>query len=301
MSTYSLTNEAQVRNFTQIDVKVDPEYGIVWIYQTPNPRPCFNPTLVSEVRAVQLIMESNNGKFPYNHELITIKYMVLDSSIEGVFSLGGDLSLFRDFIIRKDKQGFLKYVKVCIDVIHDMIVGCRLPIITISLVRGDAMGGGFEVAMSNQVLIAEENVKMGFPEVLFNIFPGMGGYYLLSQRLPQKQVEKMMLNGRIYDSKELYAMGIIDKLAEEGKGREAVYEYVKEVEKYRNAYMAIKNVREKVNTVTYEDLLDVCNYWVDVCMKITDRDLRLMDRLVKAQTKKYMSASASDIKPAFIA
>ena len=47
------------------------------------------------------------------------------------------------------------------------------PLITIALVQGDALGGGFECALSFDVLIAERSAKMGLPEVLFNLFPGM--------------------------------------------------------------------------------------------------------------------------------
>ena len=285
MIAYNLTHEAQLRNFTQIDVKIDTEYGIVWIYMKPSPRPCFNPLLVAEVRAVQLILESYNGKFPHKGDLVPIEYLVLDSRMHGIFSLGGDLNLFRDHIMRKDKEGFLKYVKVCMDTIHDLITGCRLPITTISLVRGDALGGGFEVALSCQVLIAEQQIEMGFPEVLFNLFPGMGSYHLLSQRIPPKQVEKMMLNGRKYPAQELYDMGVVDKIADEGQGEQAVYSYITESSKYRNAHLALKNVREKIHPISYESLMEIATYWVEISMNISDRDLRLMERLIRAQNK----------------
>ena len=126
---------------------------------------------------------------------------------------------------------------------------------------------------------------MGFPEVLFNLFPGMGGYHLMSQRLPHKQVERIMLSGRKYTSAELYEMGVVDILTEKNAGHEAVYGYIKESTRYRNGYMAMKSVREKVHSITHDDLINVCEYWVDVAMNITDKDLRLMDRLVRAQDK----------------
>ena len=286
LDTYKLAHDAQMRNFKQIKVEIDKEYGVIWIYQKPTPRPCFNQFLVQEVRSIQTMLEINNGYLPSKGEMVKIEYLVLDSAIEGIFSMGGDLNLFREFIISKDKEGFLKYIKICIDTIYGFIVGCRLPITTIALVRGDAMGGGFEVALSCQVMIAEKNIEMGFPEVLFNIFPGMGGYHLLSQRLPVKQVEKMMLSGVKYKTEELYEMGVVDKIVEVDDGRNAVYEYIKEASKYRNAYMAIKNVKEKVHPVSHEDLMDVCKYWVETALNISDRDLKLMGRLVRAQTKK---------------
>ena len=286
MNTVSIGNEFNLENLSQIDVEIDPRHGIVWVYQKSTPRPCFNPQLISEVRKVQLMLETYHGCLPYQGELVPIHYHVLDSRTPGIFSMGGDLSLFRDYIIRKDKEGLLKYAKSCIDTIHSFIVGFRLPITTISLVRGDALGGGFEVALSNQVVIAERKVEMGFPEILFNLFPGMGGYHLLSQRLHPGQVEKMMLNGQKYKTEDLYEMGAIDILAEKNEGKEAVYTFVEKHEKYRNGYLAMQNVRNKVHPISYEELMEVCSYWVDVAMKITERDLKLMQRLANAQTRR---------------
>ena len=286
MKTVAIGNDFNLENLSQIDVEIDPRHGIVWVYQKSNPRPCFNPQLISEVRKVQIMLETYHGCLPYQGELVPIHYHVLDSRAPGIFSMGGDLKLFREHIIRKDKEGLLKYAKSCIDTMHNFIVGFRLPITTISLVRGDALGGGFEVALSGQVVIAERKVEMGFPEILFNIFPGMGGYHLLSQRMHPGQVEKMILDGRKYKSEDLYEMGVVDILAEINEGKEAVYAYIQKHEKYRNGYLAMRNVRNKVHPISYEELMEVCTYWVDVAMNISDRDLKLMERLANAQNRR---------------
>lgn len=286
MSVKSGVTDIYLQAFNQIQVRIDPDHGILWVYQNPTPRPCFNPQLIAEVRSVQLLLESYDGRLPYRGQLVPIHYHVLDSLSPGVFSMGGDLNLFRDHVLRGDKEGLLRYAKACIDTIHAFVVGFRLPITTISLVRGDALGGGFEVAMANQVVIAERQVEMGFPEILFNIFPGMGGYHLLCQRLPPVQVEKMMLSGRKYGAQELEGMGVVDVLAEPGAGERALYDFVEQNQRHRNGYLALQNVKRRVNPVTWEELMDVCNYWVEVTMKVTERDLRLMERLVRAQDRR---------------
>ncbi len=285
MNNISYSKDVSLDNFKQIEVRIDPEFGIVWVYQNPSPRPCFNPELISEVRHIQHLLEVHEGKLPYKGQLIPVNYHVLDSHSPNMFSMGGDLNLFRDHVLRQDKEGLLKYAKSCIDTIHGFVTGFRLPVTTISLVRGDALGGGFEVAMSGNVVIAERGVEMGFPEILFNLFPGMGGYHLLSQRLPASQVDKMMLNGRKYHSEDLYEMGVVDVLADRGKGKAAVYSYVNENNSHRNGYLAMQRVRQMVHPISWESMMEVCSYWVDTAMKINERDIRLMDRLVKAQDK----------------
>jgi DSF synthase len=99
-------------------------------------------------------------------------------------------------------------------------------------------------------------------------------------------VQEMMLNGRVYSSEELFDMGVIDILAESGEGQRSVYSYVEKSTKYRNGYRAMQQVKQRVNPITYDELWDVCSFWVDIAMEISERDIRLMDRLINAQNRK---------------
>ena len=48
----------------------------------------------------------------------------------------------------------------------------------------------------------------------------------------------------------------------------------------------MQNVRNKVHPISYEELMDVCSYWVEVAMNISERDLKLMERLANAQNRR---------------
>ena len=106
--------------------------------------------------------------------------------------------------------------------------------------QGDALGGGFETALSSDILIAEQGTKMGFPEILFNLFPGMGAYALLSRKLDAKRAERIILSGKLYSAEELYDMGLVDVLVAPNAGEAAVQEYVKREERARNGYQALR-------------------------------------------------------------
>jgi DSF synthase len=56
-------------------------------------------------------------------------------------------------------------------------------------------------------LIAEESSRMGFPEVLFNLFPGMGAYSFLQRKVGRRVTEELITSGNTYTARQLYDMG----------------------------------------------------------------------------------------------
>jgi DSF synthase len=161
-----------------------------------------------------------------------------------------------------------------------------LDLTTITLIQGDALGGGLEAALSSNIIVAEKGCKMGLPEVLFNLFPGMGAYTLLSRKIGPVKAEQMILSGKVYSSEEMYEMGIVDILAEPGEGEMAIYEYVKSAQRSRNTYRAMQKVKDVCNSVNYSELVEIARIWADAALKLTDRDIKMMQRLVKRQNSR---------------
>ena len=126
---------------------------------------------------------------------------------------------------------------------------------------------------------------MGLPEVLFNLFPGMGAYSLLGRRIGGKRAEDFILSGRIYTAEELHEIGLVDVVAEDGQGEAALYEYIKKQGRRKNSLNALAQVRQRCNPISYESLIDVTKIWVDAAFRLEDKDLRMMERLVRAQQK----------------
>jgi len=259
----------------------DPKYKTSWCLMKAEPRPCFTTKLLSEfheyIRVVkQEMRESQHEKYDY---------IVVGSDVDGVFNLGGDLNLFRNYIESNNRDALFNYAIRCIDILHENMNHLDCDLTTIALVQGDALGGGFEAALASNVMIAEKDVKMGLPEVLFNLFPGMGAYSLLSRRVGTSVAEKIILSGKLYTSNELYDMGVIDILAEKGEGEMEVYKYIKAANRYSNSYNAIRKVRDICNKISYDELIDVAKIWADAAFKLTENDLKMMGRLVKRQSQ----------------
>jgi len=272
---------------THLTTHYEAKYKLGWYYMNAYPRACFSPTLLKEIDQWFSYVKKRNEDCDEQ----VFNYLVLASGIPGTFNLGGDLNLFRILIGKGDYDALFDYAKACIDVLFQNITHLNDKLTTISLVQGDALGGGFEAALSSNVLIAEKGTKMGLPEVLFNLFPGMGAFSLLSHKIGVSKAEKMILSGQLYSAEELYDMGVVDILVEKGEGESAVYSYIKQAERAANSYRAMRKIQDITNQITYQELIDITRIWVEAALRLGKRDLRMMERLVSRQTTRHGSSA----------
>ena len=275
--------QPQQNAYTQLTTYFDPHAKVAWGYMHPEPRPCFTPALLQELLGWCHGVASQID----DPEQPDVRYMVTASSHPGVFNYGGDLNRFAELIAAGDRDRLAQYAKACIEPLYLNAVNLNRPgLKSITLVQGDALGGGFECALSGNVLIAERGTKLGFPEILFNLFPGMGALSLLGRRVGYQKAEQMILSGRLFLAEELHEMGVVDMLAEPGEGEMAVYEYIRREARSRNGALALRSVRSEIQPIAYAELMRVTEIWVDAALRLEPKDLRMMERLVSRQTGK---------------
>ena len=92
-----------------------------------------------------------------------------------------------------------------------------LQIPTIAAVGGFALGGGCELALSCDMIVADEKAKFGQPEVSLGITPGFSGTQRLPRRIGTAKAKEMIFTGRMIDAYEADRIGLINKIAEPGK------------------------------------------------------------------------------------
>ena len=285
MNTIVDFQQSSIANYKQITTRFDSEFGVMWSFMQPEPRPCFSKTCLNDLLQHHTYLQSAQGAIVSQTKVQQVNYLILASGVEGVFNLGGDLSVFRELIMAQDRAHLLEYAKLCINNLWTFY-NMQAPITTIALVQGQAMGGGFESALSAHVLIAEKSAMMGLPEVLFNLFPGMGALSFLSRKIGMAAAEKMVRSGKIYSGEELYQMGVVDVLAEDGQGEYALNNWIKKHHRSLNSSQAINRAKQRVNQLTYEELHDITEVWVDAALRLDERNLKVMERLVRAQNSK---------------
>lgn len=267
----------------QLSAHFDKDTRALWSRWTADPRPCFNPSLLADIRAYYDFIAQTRGVVQLNGEEHPLEYVVLASGMPGVFNLGGDLDLFKQLIGSRDRAGLVRYGRACIDVLYRNYVAHELPVTTVSLVQGECLGGGFEAALSSDVIVAEKSARFGFPEILFNLFPGMGAYSFLDRKIGQKGAEEIIGSGKVFSAEEMKALGVVDLVAEDGQGESELAAFIKKRTRSRNGMQALAATRRRVHSITFEELLDVVQIWVDAALRINLRDLKLMQRLVSRQ------------------
>ena len=273
----------------QLEVNWDEQAGALWTFMRPRGRPSYNPDFLEDFHAWQRGISAIFADRPDD-----IHYLLLGSRTPGVFSLGGDLHHFLACIRERDRQALVAYGESCVRILDRNMATLGLPMITIGLAQGDALGGGFESLLSFNVIIAERGAKFGFPETMFGLFPGMGAYSLVARRVGAAFAEEMMLTGRIYSAEEMKEVGLVHMVVEPGQGVDAARDFMHRNKRRHVGARAVYKVSHGVNPVTLEELDRIVQIWADACLQLRERDLKVMQRLLAAQDKLQYTAQAAE-------
>ena len=271
--------------FDLLKITYEHEEQLLWCRHADRERPCYTPQLLAELLELfALLRDSYSGldqaSFPFKH-------LVWQSGTPGIWNLGGDLALFIKLIEAENIEGLREYAYRCVDTVYQNFTKSDLPYLTIALVQGDALGGGFESALSNDIIIAEQHCQFGLPEIMFNMFPGMGAYSLLSRKLSPTEARSMILSGRLYSAGELHDLGLIDMVVPTGTGEEGLRSFLDRNRRRHRPLLSMSRVARRCGGIDHAELIDVADIWVENAMGTSSNDLRRMRRLVKAQMRRH--------------
>jgi DSF synthase len=294
--TSSFDPQRLQNEFDELTIRLEADQAALWCLVNHTERPCFTPRLLDQIRALQTRLRHELAHAALSDNM-PVRTIVWGSAVPGIWNLGGDLALFTRLIRAGAEEELRHYAYTCVDAVYQNLTKMGLPILTIGLVQGDALGGGFEHALTNDVIIAERGSRMGLPEVLFNLFPGMGAYSLLCRRLDSVRAQKLILSGRLYDAQELEDLGLVDVVVDPGEGPAAVREYLERNRRRHSTLLALSRVRQRCQPVTYEELIDVTDVWVETALGLDGADLRRMEHLVRAQLRRHTRTRTDRAEP----
>jgi len=289
--TQLMLSARQPSRSQRVTVRHRPEYQAVWADLSYTGRPCMSLELLDDLARAQDQIQSLIGAGAKPGGGTEVLYQVLSSEAPGVFNLGGDLDYFLTCIRARDREGLLGYAESCVDILYRAACGYGAGLTTISLVRGEALGGGFEAALASNVLIAEHGARFGFPETMFGMFPGMGAFSFLARRVSPAMAKRMIESGKVYTAEDLYQLGVVDRLVPDGEGVRAVYELITQRRNRTTGFLGLERAIDRFNPLSYEELVDIVHIWVDTALRLSPNNLRLMEYLLRAQQNRWENAA----------
>lgn len=243
----------------------------------------FSPALLGELRSIIDSLNRTGGEWNQSGNPSEISYLVTRSSDPDYFSVGGDLRYFQTCIAERNESALRSYSTRCLDLLFDWshLLKDRMTLIT--LVQGRALGGGFEMALSADYIVAEEQSTFGFPEIMFGLFPCTGAMGLLSRRIGAVQAERMMTNNKIYTARELFDMGLIDEICPKGTGESAVENYISRHSARQKSFLKVQQSRMRTAPLDHIECMRIVEDWVELAMALSGEEARSLNMLIMMQ------------------
>lgn len=267
-------------NLNQLDVLYEDQIATLWTYMNPDGRPSFTPAMLRDFENWQSLISEGFGP-----GRVPLRYLVLGSRSPDVFCFGGDLHLFQKLIREKDRRGLVEYGHRCCAILDRNISTLNIPMLTIGMVQGTALGGGFEALLSFDYIIAERQATFGLPEIMFGLYPGMGAHALLSRKLGSAMADRIIVSNETFTAEQMYELGIVHHLAEPGEGVSAVRDFIKKSERRHAGLVGSRNAMKEVWQLERAELNRITEMWADTALKLREQDLKVMSRLVAAQAR----------------
>ncbi|MDE2404159.1 MAG: enoyl-CoA hydratase/isomerase family protein [Sphingomonadales bacterium] len=273
-------------HLAELEVLHDADTRALWTFMRPAGRPSFTPAMLGDFELWQQLIGSHFGP-----GRVPLDYLILGSRARGVFCFGGDLELFAQLINQGDRAGLAAYGYRCVEILHRNWRALDLPMLTVGLVQGQALGGGFEALLSFDFIIAERDATFGLPEVMFGLFPGMGAHVLLSHKLGAAQADRMILSNRTWTAAELHELGLVTELADPGEGVDAVRKFMARSSRRHPGMVNAMRASRVASAISLQDLRDVVDLWADAALQLSAADLKLMRRLATTQARLHAHAA----------
>lgn len=165
---------------------------------------------------------------------VAVRAVVLSSSNEPAFCVGADL---------KERNAFSDADLMAQRLHYRAAFGgvLNLPVPTVAAIAGYALGGGFELALSCDLIVADESAVVGLPEVTVGVIPGGGGTQLVARRIGASRAADLIFTGRRLDIDEADRLGLIDRRVPAGSAQAAALELATQIA--ANSPVGVRNAK----------------------------------------------------------
>ena len=179
--------------------------------------------------------------------------LIIHSTLKAGFSAGADLRELFQRSQGMEKTDAVRGVREFLERIHRVMNTLdAAPITTIAAVHGVTFGGGFELALVSDIIIADRMARFCFPELRLGLIPGFGGIPRLKRDLGNAVVRDLLLTGRSFNVMKAQQIGLVSQIAAEGEALRVARATASQMGKFdrRTAAAAKKFIKR----IPYEEL-----------------------------------------------
>jgi enoyl-CoA hydratase/carnithine racemase len=146
------------------------------------------------------------------------RVVLVHSGLAGGFCAGADLRELYAAIRGRPPEQWRDQLAAFVERVHAVMNRIdALPSTTVGAIHGVCFGGGFELALTLDVLVADSSARFCFPELRLGIIPGFGGIPRLAREVPNAVVRDLILTGRSIGAKRAAALGFVSQLVARGE------------------------------------------------------------------------------------
>jgi enoyl-CoA hydratase/carnithine racemase len=179
--------------------------------------------------------------------------LIIHSTQKAGFSAGADLRELFQRGHEMEKSAALSGVREFLERIHVVMNELdAAPVTTIAAVHGVTFGGGFELALVCDIIIADRMARFCFPELRLGLIPGFGGIPRLKRDLGNAVVRDLLLTGRSFNVMKAQQIGLVSQIAAEGEALRVARATASQVGKFDKRTAAA--AKEFVKPIPYEEL-----------------------------------------------
>src|SRR6185503_19203166 len=179
--------------------------------------------------------------------------LVLYSTLKSGFCAGADLRELYHGAQGMEKQAAARGVREFLERIHKVMNAIdSSPLTTIAALNGVTFGGGFELALVCDLIIADKMARFCFPELRLGLIPGFGGIPRLKRDLGNAVVRDLLLTGRSINAARAHAVGLVSQIAGEGEALRLARSTAAQIRKFDSATSA--SAKHFTKSVPYDEL-----------------------------------------------
>jgi enoyl-CoA hydratase/carnithine racemase len=182
------------------------------------------------------------------------KALIIYSKLESGFCAGADLrQLYAGMLATPELEARKARIGDFIDRIHVVMNKLdSLPLTTIGAIHGACFGGGFELALTCDILIADKTARFCFPELRLGLVPGFGGIPRLKRDVGNAVVRDLLLTGRSLNAKKAQTLGLISQMVAQGKHIDAARAAAKQATRFDGD--AARTTKAFIKQIPYAEL-----------------------------------------------